>query len=178
MRKSTVTTAGSQQRLVTAHLAHLRGNCDSRPLDEPLRTVSAGGQHHGLVEYHLAPEAEAGALRCAAFLIRYYGEGGHWGDVRDPMHTITTKDRLALVTVWLQGEPWVIVDICLRMLVPRELANATGFPRQYVIDRGHDGRMFTKTQQVAMIGNAVPPGLQRAVTAANYRETWQERAAA
>ncbi|RRH82315.1 DNA cytosine methyltransferase [Variovorax beijingensis] len=175
---STVTTAGSQQRLVTAHLAHLRGNCDARPLDEPLRTVSAGGQHHGLVEYHLAPEAEAGALRCAAFLIRYYGEGGQWGDVRDPMHTITTKDRLALVTVWLQGEPWVIVDICLRMLVPRELANATGFPRQYVIDRGHDGRMFTKTQQVAMIGNAVPPGLQRAVTAANYREAWQERAAA
>ncbi|MCY1238779.1 hypothetical protein D9M72_515360 [compost metagenome] len=90
------------------------------------------------------------------------------------MHTITTKDRLALVTVWLKGEPWVIVDICLRMLTPRELATASGFPRQYVIDRGHDGRMFTKTQQVAMIGNAVPPGLQRAVTAANYREFYDE----
>lgn len=167
---STITTTGSQQRLVTAHLAHLRGNCDARSLSEPLRTVSAGGQHHGLVEYQLAPEAEDGALRCAAFLIRYYGEGGQWGDLRDPMHTITTKDRLALVTVWIKGEPWVVVDICLRMLVPRELANATGFPRQYVIDRGHDGRMFSKTKQVAMIGNAVPPGLQRAVTAANYSE--------
>lgn len=125
---STIMTKGANQRLVTAHLAHLRGNCDARPLDEPLRTVSAGGQHHGLVEYHLAPEAEAGALRCAAFLIRYYGEGGQWGDLREPMHTITTKDRLALVTVWIRGEPWVVVDICLRMLVPRELANATGFP--------------------------------------------------
>ncbi|NDZ11532.1 modification methylase [Variovorax sp. WS11] len=171
---STILTKGANQRLVTAHLAHLRGNCDARPLDEPLRTVSAGGQHHGLVEYHLAPEAEAGALRCAAFLIRYYGEGGQWGDLREPMHTITTKDRLALVTVWIRGEPWVVVDICLRMLVPRELANATGFPRQYVIDRGHDGRMFTKTQQVAMIGNAVPPGLQRAVTAANFSDLWDQ----
>lgn len=171
---STIMTKGANQRLVTAHLAHLRGNCDARPLTEPLRTVSAGGQHHGLVEYHLAPEAEAGALRCAAFLIRYYGEGGQWGDLREPMHTITTKDRLALVTVWIRGEPWVVVDICLRMLVPRELANATGFPRQYVIDRGHDGRMFTKTKQVAMIGNAVPPGLQRAVTAANFNDLWDQ----
>ncbi|CAN7755248.1 MULTISPECIES: DNA cytosine methyltransferase [unclassified Variovorax] len=90
------------------------------------------------------------------------------------MHTVTTNDRLALVTVWVRGEPWVVVDICLRMLVPRELANATGFPRQYVIDRGHDGRMFTKTQQVAMISNAVPPGLQRAVTAANYSDLWDQ----
>lgn len=175
---STIMTSGANQRLVTAHLAHLRGNCDARPLDEPLRTLSAGGTHHGLVEYQLAPEVEEGALRCAAFLVRYYGEGGQWGDVRDPMHTITTKDRLALVTVWLQGQPWVVVDICLRMLVPRELANATGFPRQYVIDRGHDGRMFTKTKQVAFIGNAVPPGLQAAVTAANYRESWRPTPAA
>lgn len=167
---STITTSGSQQRLVTAHLAHLRGNCDARSLDEPLRTVSAGGQHHALVEYQLAPEAEAGALRCAAFLIRYYGEGGQLGDLNEPMHTITTKARLALVTVWIKGEPWVIVDICLRMLTPRELANATSFPPQYVIDRGHDGRIFSKEKQVGMIGNAVPPLLQQAVTAANYNE--------
>jgi DNA (cytosine-5)-methyltransferase 1 len=130
--------------------------------------VSAGGQHHALVEYQLAPEAEAGALRCAAFLNRYYGEGGQLGDLNDPMHTITTKARLALVTV--KGEPWVIVDVCLRMLTPRELANATSFPPQYVIDRGHDGRIFSKEKQVGMIGNAVPPLLQQAVTAANYNE--------
>ncbi|MDQ0068995.1 DNA (cytosine-5)-methyltransferase 1 [Variovorax boronicumulans] len=174
---STITTSGSQQRLVTAHLAHLRGNCDARSLDEPLRTVSAGGMHHGLVEYQLAPEAEADALRCAAFLVRYYGEGGQLGDLNEPMHTITTKARLALVTVWIQGEPWVIVDICLRMLSPRELANATSFPPQYIIDRGHDGRIFSKSKQVAMIGNAVPPLLQRAVTAANYSEHDLRRAA-
>ncbi|MNV77362.1 hypothetical protein D3C71_1707740 [compost metagenome] len=116
-------------------------------------------------------------MRCAAFLIRYYGEGGQLGDLNEPMHTITTKARLALVTVWIKGEPWVIVDICLRMLTPRELANATSFPPQYVIDRGHDGRIFSKEKQVGMIGNAVPPLLQKAVTAANYFEQDLRRAA-
>jgi DNA (cytosine-5)-methyltransferase 1 len=100
--------------------------------------------------------------------MRYHGHGGQWADLRDPMTTITTKDRLALVTVWLQGEPWVVVDIGLRMLVPRELFNANGFPANYIIDRGHDGRRFTRTQQVHFCGNAVPPGLGYAVWAANW----------
>jgi len=158
---STVTTSGSQQRLVTAELAH----------------AGESGTAGEAPSYDLAPDAEAGALRCAAFLIRYYGEGGQLGDLHEPMHTITTKARLALVTVWIKGEPWVIVDICLRMLMPRELANATSFPPQYVIERGHDGRMFSKSKQITMIGNAVPPLLQRAVTAANYYERDMRRAA-
>jgi DNA (cytosine-5)-methyltransferase 1 len=163
---TSVTSRGSQQQLVSAHLAQLRGHCDARSLEEPLRTVSAGGEHHALVEYTLSPEAEEGALRCAAFLMRYHGSGGQWGSFDDPMTTITTRDRLALVTVWLQGEPWVIVDIALRMLTPRELYNANSFPATYVIDRGHDGRVFSKSAQVRMCGNAVPPLLGRAVIAA------------
>lgn len=175
---STITTSGSQQRLVTAHLAQLHNNCDARDLREPLRTVSAGGQHHVLVEYALAPEAEEGALRCAAFLVRYYGQGGQWGDLRDPMATITTRDRLALVTVWLQGTPFVIVDICLRMLTPRELYNASSFPQTYIIDRGHDGRVFSQKTQVSMVGNAVPPKLGEAVIRAQWLSRAPLRAAA
>jgi len=175
---TTVTNTGSQQQLVTAHLAHLRGNCDARDLREPLRTVSAEGQHHGLLEYTLSKEHEDGALRCAAFLIRYYGDGGQWSDLRDPMATITTKDRLALVTVWLKGEPWVVVDICLRMLTPRELYNANSFPAGYVIDRGHDGRVFTKEKQVRMCGNSVPPLLGAALIRANDTEGLALKAAA
>lgn len=165
---STITTTGSQQQLVMAHLAQLRNNCSSRDLREPLQVISAGGEHHALVEYTLTKEHEEGALRCAAFLMRYHGHGGQWSDLRDPLTTITTKDRLALVTVWLKGEPYVIVDIGLRMLTPRELYNANGFPANYVIDRGHDGRRFTRTQQVHFCGNAVPPGLGYAVWAANW----------
>jgi DNA (cytosine-5)-methyltransferase 1 len=51
----------------------------------------------------------------------------------------------------------VIVDICLRMLEPRELYNAQGFPSTYIIDRGHDGRVFSKSKQVKMVGNSVSP---------------------
>ena len=175
---STITQTGSQQRPVTAHLLHLRGHCDVRDLNDPVQTISAGGQHHAFVEYHLSPEAEEGALRCAAFLIHYYGEGGQWNDLRDPMATITTKDRLALVTVWIEGDPYVIVDICLRMLTPRELYNAQGFPPDYIIEHGHDGRVFSKSTQVRMVGNAVPPPLGKAVIKAQWESRAPLRAAA
>lgn len=165
---STSTASGSQQRVVTAHLSTLRKNCIGRGMDEPVPTMTAGAEHHALVEYTLSPEAEEGALRCAAFLIRYYGTGGQLGDLHAPMATSTTKDRLALVTVWLRGEPYVVVDICLRMLMPRELYNANGFPSTYIIDRGHDGRVFSKSTQVRMCGNAVPPPLGKAVIQANW----------
>lgn len=230
---STITNKGSQQQLLTAHLAHLRGNCDARDPGEPLHTISAGGQHHAVVsatlmtnttghngapphcpmptlttgqhqalvtafmsrqfggsighemgeplgtttaggggksavvECHLSPAEEAGALRVAAFLMRYYSEGGQWGDVRDPMDTITTRDRLALVTVVIKGVPYVIVDIGLRMLTPRELYRAQGFPEDYIIDRGHDGRKFSKSKQVKMVGNSVSPPPGAAFIAAN-----------
>ncbi|MEA3233857.1 DNA cytosine methyltransferase [Pseudomonas mosselii] len=195
---TTVTNTGSQQRLVTAHLAtlrngstgqqaddplstvtagehhalvganllHLRGNCDARAVDEPLHTVSAGGTHHGLVEYKLSPEHEAGALRVAAFLISYYGtENISAADA--PAPTVTTKDRLGLVTVFVKGTPYVIVDICLRMLQPHELYRAQGFPSSYIIDKGADGKPFTKTEQVHMCGNSVSPPPMAALARAN-----------
>ncbi len=125
-----MTTSGSQQQLIAAPLCTLRRNSVGSDIREPVPTVTAGAgaEHHALIQYHLSPEQEAGALRCAAFLMRYHASGGQWADLRDPMTTITTRDRLALVTVWLKGEPWVIVDITLRMLVPRELYNAQDFP--------------------------------------------------
>lgn len=165
---STVTTSGSQQQLVTAHLATLRHHSTGRDLREPLATVAAGGEHHALVQYRLSQEHEAGALRCAAFLMRYHASGGQWADLRDPMTTVTTHDRLALVTVWLKGEPWVIVDITLRMLVPRELYNAQDFPASYVIDRTASGKALTKTAQVRMAGNSVSPLPMRLIVEANH----------
>lgn len=198
---TTVTNTGSQQQLVTAHLAHLRGNCDTRNLEDPLMTISASGQHHGLVSAFLASyytdeanrnrsaadpaatitaenrlglvecvlssEQEAGALRVAAFLMEYYSEGGQWCGLDMPINTITTKDRLALVTVFVQGQPYVIVDIRLRMLKPRELYNCQDFPPDYIIDRGHDGRKFSISSQVRMVGNSVDPIQAAAIIRAN-----------
>ncbi|WP_312589038.1 DNA cytosine methyltransferase [Comamonas terrigena] len=175
---STVTTTGSQQQLAVAHLATLRHHSTGRSLEEPLATVAAGGEHHALLQYQLGKEDEAGAMRCAAFLMRYHASGGQWADLRDPMTTITTHDRLALVTVWLKGEPWVIVDITLRMLVPRELYNAQDFPQSYVIDRTAAGKPLTKTAQVRMAGNSVSPLPMRRIVEANYSEALPQRMAA
>ena len=197
---TTITNTGSQQQLVTANLAHLRGNCDARGLNDPLHTISAGGTHHGLmtafldrqfgasigqglndpaptitaggggksslVELRLSPEVEAGALRVAAFLISYYGTENVSG-ANEPAPTITTRDRLALVTVTIKGTPYVIVDICLRMLQPAELYKAQGFPGDYIISHGAEGKPFTKTQQVHMCGNSVSPPPMAALARAN-----------
>lgn len=167
----TVTANGGGGHSVSvANLVQLRNNCDGRDLRDPLQVVSAGGEHHALVEYHLSPEHEEGALRCAAFIMEYYGSGGQWSDLRNPLNTATTKARMALVTVWIKGDPYVVVDICIRMLTPRELANASSLPPQFILSHGHDGRMFNKAQQIRFIGNCVPPKLQYHVTAANYSD--------
>ncbi|MEW2925112.1 DNA cytosine methyltransferase [Pseudomonas juntendi] len=163
---TTVTNTGSQQRLVTASLATLRRNCVGRPVDDLVPTMTAGAEHHALVEYKLSPEHEEGALRVAAFLISYYGtENISAADA--PAPTVTTKDRLGLVTVFVKGTPYVIVDICLRMLQPHELYRAQGFPASYIIDKGADGKTFTKTEQVHMCGNSVSPPPMAALAKAN-----------
>lgn len=164
---SVITQTGSQQQLITASLATLRRNCVGRDVREPLSVITAGGEHHALVECSLSPSHEAGALTVAAFLMQYYSEGGQWGALNKPLNTITTKDRLAMVTVYLSGQPYVIVDIRLRMLQPHELYKAQGFPASYVIDQGHDGRKLTKTEQVRMCGNSVCPPVMAALARAN-----------
>lgn len=171
-------TTGGHHGVVAAHPATLRHHSTGAELADSLGTMAAAGQHHALVEYDLSPEHEAGALQVAAFLMRYYGEGGQLGDLREPASTVTTKDRLALVTVYIKGTPYVVVDIRLRMLTPAELYNLQGFPPSYIIDRGHDGRRFTKTEQVHMVGNSVsPPPAIALITANAPRELFLRMAA-
>ncbi len=146
-------TAKADTALVTSHIVKLRGTSrDGQPVTEPLHTISAQGTHHGEVR---------------AFLIKYYGTDQD-PRLAEPLHTVTTKDRYGLMMV--EGEPYAIVDIGLRMLTPRELYRAQGFPESYIIDRGADGRPLTKTAQVRMCGNSVCPPLARAIVAANYAE--------
>ena len=169
--------AGGGQSLATAFMVQANGGFNATPareLRDPLSTVTTSGSQQQLATVSLSRADEAGALRCAAFLMRYHANGGQWADLREPMTTVTTRDRLALVTVWLQGEPWVIVDITLRMLMPRELYNAQDFPPDYVIDRTAAGQPLSKTAQIRMCGNSVSPVPMRAIVAANYRELVQQ----
>lgn len=92
-----------------------------------------------------------------------------------PLDTVTTKDRFGLVTV--HGQPYEIVDIGMRMLAPRELYRAQSFPDSYIIDPEFDGKPMTKTSQVRMCGNSVPPVVAEALVRANVVEQQAERAA-
>ena len=156
----TVTTQGNKHALVTSHLAKLRGTSHSAATDAPLATVSAGGTHHAEVR---------------ALLVKFYGQGGQHQSPAEPLHTVPTHDRFGLVTV--KGEHYVIADIGMRMLQPRELYRAQGFDDSYIIDRGADGRALSKAAQVRMCGNSVCPPLARAVVAANWAAVEQRRAA-
>jgi DNA (cytosine-5)-methyltransferase 1 len=121
---------------------------------EPLHTVQAGGLHYGEVR---------------AFLATYYGTDQNTGHLADPLATICAKDRFALVTV--EGVEYAIVDIGMRMLAPRELYRAQGFPDSYRIDIEYNGKPMTKTAQVRMCGNSVCPPLAAAIVAANANAT-------
>lgn len=156
----TVTTRGTQNQLVTSHLLKLRDNQHGQPVTDPMPTLTAGGDHVGEVR---------------AFLMKYYSEGGQWQDIREPLHTVPTKDRMGLVLV--HGEPYQIVDIGMRMLAPHELFAAQGFPADYITDRDAQGNRITKTQQVAKCGNSVCPPLAAALVHTNMIESLSEVAA-
>ncbi|MCU9947544.1 DNA cytosine methyltransferase [Pseudomonas sp. PDM13] len=173
----TISAGGQHHGLVSALLVTNTTGHGSTPADQPLPTVATGG-HHMLVSPEmiagsLSPEQLDGAVWVAAFLMKYHGMGENIRPLDEPASTVTTKDRLALVTVWISGDPYVIVDIRLRMLKPRELYRAQGFPDTYIIDRGHDGKPFTLTQQVHMCGNSVSPGTMAAFARAN--DPWKRR---
>lgn len=158
---STLTTQ-DHHHVVAAHLLSLKGS-DRRagPADAPSPSITAQGGHVAEVR---------------AFLLKYYGSDQ---DPRldAPLHSVTTKDRFGLVMV--HGESYEIVDIGMRMLSPRELFRAQGFPDSYVIDcaRPVDGKPLTKTSQVRMCGNSVCPPIAEALVRANLVEMAEQVAA-
>ena len=163
----TISAGGQHHGLASAFMERAFGGSVGQGLEDPAPTITAGGGgKSSLVSLTLSPEHEAGALRVAAFLISYYGTE-NISACDSPAPTITTKDRLAMVTVMVKGTPYVIVDICLRMLKPSELYKAQGFPADYITSHGADGKPFTKTQQVHMCGNSVSPPPMAALARAN-----------
>jgi DNA (cytosine-5)-methyltransferase 1 len=103
-----------------------------------------------------------------AFLIKFYGTGGQLAGCDEPMHTLPTKDRMGLVTV--HGQDYVIADIGMRMLQPRELARAQGFGEDYLLEAPHAGKTLPKHAQVRMVGNSVCPPMAEVLVRANFVE--------
>lgn len=154
----TVTT-GNHHAVVASHLVKLRGTCrDGQRTDAPMPTITAGGQHVGEVETTLAVEHhdERRAQQVLAFLKEYCG-----------------ADSTGLVEI--AGVTYRIVDIGMRMLQPRELYRAQGFPEWYIIDQDYRGVKYAKDKQVARCGNAVPPPFAEALVRANLPELCTKR---
>ena len=151
-------TSHDREAVVAAHVVkYKRDEVGTRP-SEPLPTQTAGGVF-GCCKAVLCKIGTSERL--------YY-----WPQIRDLLnrycgYALGTDDLLLLS---IGGVLYYIADIGLRMLSPRELYNAMGFPPDYIIDYDAGGKPYPKTQQVARCGNAVCPPMAAAVVAANLPE--------
>ena len=152
-------TSRDREALIAAHVAEFKGKDKGQSAWEPLRTITAGGGEFGAV---------------ATVIERYDGKRDldYWPEIRKLLNKYCgyklADDEILLLVIG--GTPYYIRDILLRMLAPRELYNAMGFPVDYIIDHDYTGREYKKTSQVARCGNAVCPPMAEAVVRANLPE--------
>lgn len=152
-------TVKERNALVESHLCVLRNKMDCKPLTEPLPTECTSGGHFAEIRTKIVKYAHGINL-------------GHWEKVRELLnkycgYTIADDEVLLLE---INGEQYFIADIGMRMLEPRELYLAQGFPADYIIDHDYEGNIYPRTQQVARCGNAVPPPFAEALVRANLPE--------
>ena len=155
----TTITHEPRHSIVAAHVAEFKGRDKGQSAGEPLRTITAGGGEFGAV----------------ASIVERYDENrdlGYWPEIRKLLnkhcgYSLANNEVILLI---VGGVPFYIRDILLRMLAPRELYNAMGFPVDYIIDRDYKGNEYGKSKQVARCGNAVCPPMAEAVVRANIPE--------
>ena len=135
--------------LQTSCLIQMNNHCDGKNIKGQIPTNTAEDGHFEEVR---------------AFLVKYYGQGTGQS-VKDPLDTVTSRDRFGLVTI--KGVDYQIVDIGLRMLEPRELYGCQGFPDDYIIDHDYTGKTYPRSEQVRRCGNAVCPPIPAALVKAN-----------
>lgn len=145
--------------LQTAHMVKLKGTNLGGQAQDPLQTITAGGGHHGVIMTRIA-KAEPGA------------DLGNWPKIRAALNEFCDYhlEDTEVILFSIGGAWYFMADIGLRMLTPRELYRANGFPDDYKIDRDYTGREYGKTKQVARCGNAVPPPFATALVRANLPE--------
>ena len=151
----TITTK-DRMSVCTNYLTILRHNMDCRSVQEPLNTITTSGAHFANTRVY----------------IRKYSEGcslGYWSKVRELLNRYTewelADDEILIFNI--KGVEYYISDIGLRMLQPKELYRAQGFPDDYIIDHDYTGKSYPKSKQVARCGNAVPPAFAKALVEAN-----------
>lgn len=168
---STVTGSGTQQRLVAAHLIqYYSSGGQTASVDTPSRTIPTKGRVAVVESVQIRANAltpeQWNTARAAAALMREFAP-----------ERFPVADGEALPEIVMLGD-YILVDIGLRMLKPRELARAQGFADSYVLDpfvtvtdkRGRTKhRRLTGTEQVKLIGNSVCPQVAAALVSANLQ---------
>lgn len=152
-------TAKDREALTLAHIAEFKGQDKGQSAYVPLRTVTSSAGEFAAV-YVRAARYEEGA------------DLGYWPEIRKLLNTYcgySIEDN-EIILLNISGN-WVYMrDIGLRMLTPRELYNAMGFPPDYCIDFDVDGKPYSKSEKVARCGNAVCPVMSEALVRANFPE--------
>ena len=150
----TVTTF-DHNAIAAAHVAEFKGQDKGQRADIPLRTITASAGEFG---------------ECRSVLSTQ--DIGYWPQIRELLneHCGYNLADNEIILLNIGGTAYFIADITLRMLAPRELYNAMGFPPDYQIDRDYMGNTYIKSEQVARCGNAVCPPMAEAMVRANLPE--------
>ncbi len=196
---STITQSGSHQQVVSAYIARQFGTGSCHSVERAAGTITREGQGKSqlimpyLQSYYATGEGSRAdeAMRAATVKPRHAhveavldvppfteAQAGRARQVADFMREHGLWDAREFVTIDINGHTFVVVDIGMRMLTPRELYNAQGFPPGYKIDGyfdeskiGHNGGPlwvpFSKSVQISCVGNSVCPPVARALVAAN-----------
>ena len=154
----TVTTM-IREGVTLAHIAEFKGQDKGQATDVPLRTVTTSAGEFGAVYTTLAKVSDGVELK-------------YWPQVRELLNTYCDYNiaENEVLLLWIGGVPYFISDIGLRMLSPKELYKAQGFPDDYIIEKDYRGVEYPKKEQVARAGNAVCPPMATAVVRANFPE--------
>lgn len=182
--------ASNRYGLTCANLVKYYSGVVGEKMDEPLPTVTAI-DHNAVCAAHvvkfkgnevgtrptdaLPTQTSAGVFALCDTLLCKAGPDENlyrWPLIRELLNRYCgyelADDDLLLLSIG--GTLYFIADIGLRMLSPRELYNAMGFPPDYIIDRDYMGNPYPKNEQVARCGNAVCPPMAAAVARANFPE--------
>lgn len=151
-------TSHDREALITTHIVKFKGPDIGQSPDAPLQTVTAINPFAlaSVKTVKYAPGTDLGYWpQIRALLNRYCGYALADGEI---------------LLLWIRGAWRYICDISMRMLTPRELYNAMGFPPDYIIEQDYTGKPYPKSQQVARCGNAVCPQMASAVVRVNFPE--------
>lgn len=156
-------TAIDHNSLCAVHITEFKGQDKGQAVDTPLRTITAGDGEFGVVKTYIAK-------------IKGNQDLKRWPKVREMLNRYTDwvlyDDEILLFEI--NREFYFIYDIGLRMLCPKELYAAMGFPKDYIIERDYLGNEYKRSAQVARCGNAVCPPMATALVKANLPE-WCDR---